>query len=152
MSNSKYLLDIGNIAFKSCSNLEAVTEVPSLTVVGNEAFMSCTKLTSFDFSSLKVAGELAFRFCTSLPELDLPKMVDIGFGTFSDCSRITAVSMPSVGDMDGSAFANDLALEDVDFGSAPLAYLPAHAFVSCPKVDMLKLNDNLVDLRDDSLA
>ena len=114
--------------------------------------MSCTSLTSFDFSSLKVVGELAFRFCISLPELDLPKMVDIGFGAFSDCSSVTAVSMPSVGDMNKSAFANDLALEDVDFGSAPLAYLPAHAFLSCPKVDMLKLNDNLVDLRDDSLA
>lgn len=152
MSNSKHLLDIGNIAFKTCSKLEAVTEVPSLTAVGDEAFMSCAKLTSFDFSSLKVAGELAFRFCNSLPKLDLPKMVGIGFGAFSDCPGVTAVSMPSVSDMDECAFANDSALEDVDFGSAPLAYLPAHALLQCPEVDMLKLNDNLVDLRADSLA
>lgn len=50
------------------------------------------------------------------------------------------------------AFALNSELTAVDFGTAPLAYLPAFAFPDCSKLDKLKLNENLLDLREKSLT
>jgi len=49
MSLAIYLADIGNSAFKGCTNLETVTSWPeNLEYIADHAFEGCTKLTSVD--------------------------------------------------------------------------------------------------------
>ena len=105
------VLDIGECAFSSCSNLEKVELSESLVKIGDSAFYRCKKLskialpnslekigkecfcssglTSIEIpESVKIIGEDAFRYCESLEKVVLPATeIQFGDGIFDYCEN-----------------------------------------------------------------
>ena len=70
------LVVIDNAAFKNCSNLEDLEDIPeSLNKIGDSAFQYCSKLKSINLHEGMTIGGRAFNGCESLKELTIPKNV-----------------------------------------------------------------------------
>lgn len=68
--------NIGNHAFRSCTNIESIELPVTLENIGQYAFSNCGKLKSIDLpGSLRSIGKLAFSGCKSLTTLVIPARV-----------------------------------------------------------------------------
>ena len=87
------LTSIGNDAFRSCSGLTSVTIPEGVTSIGHYTFLRCSGLTSLTIpNSLTSIGYLAFAECTGLTSLAIPNSVtSIVDGAFVGCSGLTSV-------------------------------------------------------------
>ncbi len=88
---------IGNNAFQSCSNLTSVTIPNSITSIGKFALRGCSGLTSVTIpNSVTTIGTNAFEGCTGLTSITIPEGVTkIGISAFLSCSNLTSVMLPS---------------------------------------------------------
>ncbi len=84
---------IGNDAFCSCSGLTSITIPGNVTTIYWGAFSSCDNLVSVIFENgVKTIGDGAFNSCTSLESITLSDSVtDIEEGAFYYCYNITDV-------------------------------------------------------------
>ena len=84
---------IGNEAFRSCSNLTSVTIGNGVTSIGYEAFEYCTSLTSVAIpESVTSIGMYAFYNCSSLTSVTIGNGVtSIGSDAFYSCSSLNTV-------------------------------------------------------------
>ncbi|MCR5039566.1 MAG: leucine-rich repeat domain-containing protein [Bacteroidales bacterium] len=82
--------EIGHLAFRRCSSLEGVLEIPeTVRIIGEQAFYNCTGLTGLVLSEgLFEIREFAFGNCTGLTgTLDFPAtMTHIKYGAFANCA------------------------------------------------------------------
>ena len=83
---------IGTEAFRSCSNLTSITSPDSVTSIGNTAFYQCKSLESIAFpDSVSSIGDSAFSGCESLTSVTIPNSVtSIGESVFVRCSSLTS--------------------------------------------------------------
>ena len=83
---------IGDQAFISCSSLTSVTIGNSVTTIGSFAFYDCDLLTSVTIgNSVTTIGDDAFCDCTRLTSVTIPDSVTtIGRNPFLGCSSLTA--------------------------------------------------------------
>ena len=81
---------IGNNAFISCSGLTSVTIPNSVTSIGIEAFGGCSGLTSINIpNSVTSIGTHAFSECRGLTSVTIPNSVtSIGIEAFYGCNNI----------------------------------------------------------------
>jgi hypothetical protein len=88
---------IGDNAFYSCTKLTSVTIPDSVTSIGSEAFYYCTGLTSVTVpNSVTSIGNSAFQGCTGLTSVTIPSSVtSIGNSAFQGCTGLTSVTIPS---------------------------------------------------------
>ena len=87
---------IGNEAFKYCSNLTSVTIPDSVTEIGDDAFFHCYSLTSVTIpNSVTAIGMRAFAGCMSLIDITIPDNVtSIENAAFFRCDSLTSVTIP----------------------------------------------------------
>ena len=96
---------IGDQAFRSCTGLTSVTIPNSVTSIGNDAFSGCSGLTSVTIpNSVTSIGNWAFGGCRGLTSVTIPNSVTvIGLQAFHQCSGLTSVtignSVTSIGDL-----------------------------------------------------
>ena len=78
---------IGDEAFRSCSGLTSVTIPNSVTSIGSSAFYNCSTLTSVTIPNcVKWIPEGAFSGCSGLTSVTIPNSVtSIGKSAFSGC-------------------------------------------------------------------
>ena len=88
---------IGNDAFQSCTGLTSITIPDSVTTIGNSAFYGCTGLTSITIpNSVTEIVQYAFYSCSSLTSITIPDSVTtIGQYAFQYCTGLTSVTIGS---------------------------------------------------------
>ncbi len=139
--DGKTVVEIGNEAFKSATNVTGVTIPNSITKIKYNAFENCTKLSNVDLGSVENLSFDVFKGCSSLTAITIPKTLKNGSSTpclnntnitsitleegltvipSNLCANtgITSIKIPnSVKKVEFEAFANCTKLTKVDLGS-----------------------------------
>lgn len=141
------VVSIGQNAFQK-KDVVSVTIPDSVTLIGDSAFNSCSKLKSVVIGkSVETISEYAFRYCTSLEKIVIPDSVkkigssafyecenlksvdfgnsleEIGNEAFYYCSSLTSVVIPdSVKDIGYNAFSCCRSLTDFTIGKSVLSF------------------------------
>ena len=120
---------IGNGAFIYCSALTSVS-MPSVTTIGDGAFYGCSALTSVSMPSVTTIGNYAFMYCNALTSVSMPSVTTIGEEAFIYCFALTSVEMPSVTTIGDYAFYYCNALTSLDI-PASVTTIGYYAFSVC---------------------
>ena len=107
---------LGDNAFVNCISLTSVTMPEGIASIGNGAFKSCTGLTSISIPNTVIGiGTEAFAACTALTGITLLEGLErINERAFIDCTSLKSISIPdTVRYMSNEAFKNCIALETV---------------------------------------
>lgn len=139
---------IGENAFSDCLSLTTVN-MPSVTSIGTSAFSGCSSLSSIDIpSSVTSIGTYAFRYCSSLTAVAIPSSVTcIDNGTFLDCTNLITVDMPSVTSIRYNAFSGCSSLADVSMPSVVI--INSEAFYGCSSLAVVNLPNTLESIGGD---
>lgn len=71
-------------AFYGCASLQEIhLDSNNLVQIGDYAFRDCSNLSVFDVSNIQIVGDYAFASCSSLEYLDLPYVRTIGAHAFT---------------------------------------------------------------------
>ena len=139
---------IGDQAFQSCSRLTSVTIPDSVTSIGEEAFDGCTGLTSVTIpESVTSIGEYAFCDCTGLTSITISDGVtSIGRSAFINCSSLTSVTIPdsvtSIGDF---AFQSCSSLTSVTISDS-VTSIGEYAFRDCTGLTSITIPDSVTSI------
>lgn len=123
---------IGNNAFDSCSNLTTAS-FPACTSIGNYAFNYCVNLTAISFPVCVNFGSGAFYGCCNLTTVLFPECEYISTYTFANCSNLTAVSLSKCISINNFAFMYCKKLSSLTLGASTVCSLPySLAFYDTP--------------------
>ena len=139
---------IGEQAFFSCSSLTSVTIPDSVTTIGYAAFWACYSLTSVTIpDSVTSIGERAFQNCSSLTSVTIGDSVtEIGAQAFYDCYDLTSVTIPdSVTTIGESAFSNCSSLASVTIGDS-VTSIGKWAFCGCRSLTSVTIGDSVTEI------
>jgi len=109
---------IGNDAFRSCTGLTSITIPNSVTTIGFSAFSGCTSLSSINMGSgVTVIYDSAFASCLALTSITLPDSVtNIGWDVFAYCYGLTSVTFGSgLTTIGGEVFYESYSLSSIYF-------------------------------------
>ena len=129
---------IGENAFNSCSGLTSCTIGSGVTSIGGTAFYNCSGLTSFSIpNSVTSIGNQAFVYCSGLTSIDIPSSVaSIGNDAFNSCSGLTTCTIGSgVTSIGNQAFYQCSGLTSITVETTTPPTLGSYAFSNtnnCP--------------------
>lgn len=141
-SNSNYkIAEIGDLAFKGCTELTSVTMGNDVIYIDSCSFQNCTGLKKVFFkSTLMSIGEGAFDNCSSLPSLELCLgLKTIGKRAFRGCTSLSSVTIPnSVNEICEEAFSGCTKLDTVVIGhGCENLSLGNNVFVGCESLKVI---------------
>lgn len=146
MSDS--VTSIGTGAFNGCSSLESITLSNNLTSIGGNAFNGCSSLTSITLpDSITSIGRSAFAFCTNLRSIKIPNSVtSIGEHTFDGCTNLQSVIIPDgVTSIGNTAFGNCEGLLSITIPNS-VTNIDYQAFKGCISLTSVALSDGMTCL------
>ena len=135
---------IGENAFFSCSGLTSVTIPNSVTSIGKGAFYNCSGLTSVTIpNSVTSIGKEAFCNCSGLTSVTIPNIIDsIRINTFYGCSSLTSVTIPNnIIGLSTGAFGNCSSLTTLNFNAINCSYFD-NSFFNCP-ISTINIGDSV---------
>ena len=109
--------EIGNRAFKNCTNVTSFILPNDVTAIGDEAFYGCAALASFDFSKITSVGKYAFAGCTLLRANGIGGLENIGAGAFSGCEAITECVLENAVEIGDDTFYGCVSITSVTLGN-----------------------------------
>ena len=144
---------IGNQAFFSCTSLASITIPNSVTSIGNNAFNGCFGLTSIIIgNSVTSIGASAFASC-SMTIIIIPSSVtSIAEGTFQSCTSLTSITIPnSVTSIGNFAFSNCFNLTSIIIGNS-VTSIGTEAFQGCNNVGFTSITipNSVTSIGDDA--
>lgn len=145
---------IGNEAFRSCSSLTSISIPNTVVTLANYAFPSCTSLTSIDIpNSVKTIGASAFENCKSLTSVKIPNSVTtIGLRAFKNCSSLNLINIPnSVTDIDIIAFENCTSLSSINIPNS-VTTIKGLTFGSCISLTSINIPASVKEIKDLAFA
>lgn len=91
------LKEIGDVAFRSCTNLQDVTLPKNLERIGSSAFSDCTSLSEMKLPvGLKEIKGNAFANCRALTSIELPDALTfLRSQAFRECTGLTEITLPA---------------------------------------------------------
>lgn len=131
---------IGRYTFYCCSKLEKV-EALGVKTIGNDAFVACENLTSCVFKSLEEIGGSAFAGC-GIVSIDLPSTVTtIGRGAFRQCNKLVSFNIPNnVKKIEADIIEYCESLKELTIGNG-IDYLPPISRY-CPNLEKVRIEDS----------
>lgn len=136
---------VSNYAFCDLENVTSVKLGPSVTEIGEAAFMKCGMSEVVFPSGLTRIGERAFLECDSLLEVDIPANVTwVSTSAFEHCDKLKKVTTHS-NERFGfgySVFRDCAALEEVTFGEG-VDVLPSGTFRDCKSLKEIDIPDSV---------
>lgn len=164
VTGTKYVNEIGIGAFKSCTSLKDIY-IPSIQVIGSEAFRGsgltsawisssissigsyaysdCLSLSSVTFDNNTIA-EGQFRGCTALKSLTIPSHITtVGFGAFEGCG-LTSVTIEN-GVMGQKQFKNCTQLKAINIGNN-LRAISGNAFEGCTSLESVVIPNTVTKI------
>lgn len=145
------ITQIGQYAFKECSNIEGEFKLPpNLTTLGSYAFYGCEKMESIEIpASMQTIYQSTFEKCTSLTTVILHEgLINIGNPTsgygdvFAKCSSLTKIDLPSTLQFIGSCAFDTTGLTKIEIPDNVIT-IKYQAFNSCDNLADVKLPSNL---------
>ena len=119
--DGKKVTEIGDSAFKGCTELTSITIPDGVTGIGNKAFSDCTSLETVTIpASVTYVRDSAFYGCTSLKSVTIPESVTyIGGYAFAECYSLKYADIPAnVSGIGLSPFCNCRSLENINTDEA----------------------------------
>ena len=119
--DGKKVTEIGDSAFKGCTELTSITIPDGVTGIGNKAFSDCTSLETVTIpASVTYVRDSAFYGCTSLKSVTIPESVTyIGGYAFAECYSLKYADIPAnVSGIGLSPFCNCRSLENINIDEA----------------------------------
>lgn len=116
-ANQKVSVEIGNSAFKGCTNLKSIN-LPITPKIGLSAFESCSSLKTLDIKKgTKEIGQYCFAYCEALTSITFrdDSTVFGGISTFQGCKKDKLIAYCEV---DSSV---EQILKDYDLNTSPIA-------------------------------
>ena len=140
--------NIGDNAFGSCTNLTSVEIPDSVTIIGDCAFYNCSSLASIAIpNSVTSICDGAFHGCSSLTSVEIPDSVAIiRFNAFSYCNSLSSITIPnSVKTIDQAAFSNCSSLTSITIldGVATIGW---SAFSDCSSLTSITIPDSVTSI------
>ena len=132
---------LGDNAFVDCISLTSVTMSEGIASIGNGAFKSCTGLTSISIPNTVIGiGTEAFAACTALTGITLPEGLErINERAFTDCTSLKSISIPdTVRYMSNEVFKNCIALETVQL-STEINGIGYEMFYNCVSLNTITI-------------
>ncbi|EJK52270.1 hypothetical protein THAOC_28478, partial [Thalassiosira oceanica] len=135
---------LGNEAFLGCSKLSKVQLNEGLKIIGERTFALCTSLGSVTIpSTVTVLGESAFIQCTALQSLIVPSATKLGGYACYCCSNLAKVQLNEGLEIIGKGtFSGCKALQKVTVPST-VTELGNEAFKGCDKLVEVQLNEGM---------
>ena len=138
---------VGENAFVSCNKMTHVTLPKSVTTIRG-AFSGCNKMTHVTLPAdgkLQTIGKEAFSRCLALTSISLPKSTTtIEDRAFSNCEALTSVTLPADGKLQtigNNAFGGCVKLKSVTLPHS-VTTIEGDAFNSCKGLTSVTLPDN----------
>ena len=142
------VVEIGEEAFKNCTNLTSVDIPNSVTSIGQSAFQSCSELTSVTIpSSVTSIGLAAFMTCSKLTSITIPgNVTSIEHAVFRECSKLTSITIPSsVTSIGNTAFRGCSRLESITIPSN-VTSLGNGAFRECTSLTSVTIPNSVTSI------
>ena len=148
---------IADQAFQN-SNITSIVIPDSVVAIGEDAFRTCTSLTSLKLSErldggneLNTIGDDAFRECTSLTSIDIPEIVNrMGEGIFRSCTSLTSATIgaTSIGDFTFMDCAN---LSSVTIRDS-VTELGDSVFQNCTSLTTITIPENVSNIGESAFS
>ncbi|MDE5745149.1 MAG: leucine-rich repeat protein [Paramuribaculum sp.] len=140
---------IGDQAFIGCTKLTALTIGNSVRKIGDSAFYSCTGLTSITIpESVTSIGNNAFYGCTGLTSVTIPNSVTIiGGSSFSGCTGLTSITIPNSVTIIGNAFSGCTGLTSITIPSS-VTKIGGSAFKDCTGLTSITIPSSVTEIGD----
>jgi hypothetical protein len=127
-------------AFKSCSQLTSAN-FPNVITIGKTAFQDCDALKTINCPNATSFGTSAFLNCTALTSANCPNVRSIE-QCFMNCKSLLEITLPYVTKLNFQEFYNCYKLTKADFKS--LTSILASAFYYCASLTTLMLRGETV--------
>lgn len=148
ISVPKGVTEIGNGAFRGCTNLTSIELPNTVTKIGFAAFRDCSSLTSIILPNNVVKIEDGtFKNCTKLTSIVLPKgITEIGASAFAYCSSLSSILIPKSVEIIGpGAFLNCASLCSIAI-TYGLKIIKAEAFKGCSSLSSIDIPNSVIEI------
>ena len=137
------VVNIGNMAFADCQNLEKVSIPNTVTKIGSSSFSHCTILDSIIIpNNVTEIGPYAFWNCKSLSNIQWPTgLQTIGNAAFFQCSSLEYINLVSVVTIEDNAFQSCNSVKKVSLPKN-LERINATVFKECQNLSEIVVDDN----------
>ncbi len=143
--DGKKVTVVGPDAFNSCTGLTSVTMQDGITCVGERAFQRCSNLVSVemqDSDSVITIGMIAFEGC-AFKELTIPEGVEsLRYYAVGNCENLESITLPkSLKSLGERALCGDISLREINIPEK-LENIGLGAFECCTSLESYNVSEN----------
>lgn len=120
---------IGNRAFSGCTGLQEIILPNNIVSIYNSAFEGCTSLVEVNLKTTQGIGTNVFKNCTSLKTVGGNQLVNVNSGAFSGCTSLVTAILERTVIVKSDTFFGCQSLKNVTFLFATT--IERDAFVNC---------------------